>query len=103
MEWPPADAFIKLRRGGQEHGGGGWGDGGGLGVYLGYSYESEIGVITVGLKGLISFDISTNCSIGYLLVAFTNTIKIKSASFRCHGRCQNILKQDPLNRGCFLP
>ena len=41
MEWPPADAFIKLRRGGQEHEGGGWGDGGGLGVYLGYSYESK--------------------------------------------------------------
>ena len=41
MEWPPADALIKLMRGGQEHGGGGGGDGGGLGVYLGYSYESK--------------------------------------------------------------
>ena len=41
MEWPPADAFIKLRRGGQEHEGGGGGDGGGLGVYLGDSYESK--------------------------------------------------------------
>ena len=46
MEWPPADAFIKLRRGGQEHEGGAGGkgeggSGGGIGVYLGYSYESK--------------------------------------------------------------
>ena len=55
----------------------------------------------MGLKGLISFEISIECSIKYRLMAFPNIIKIKSASFRCHGRCQKIPKRDPLDRVFF--